>query len=230
VVAEAPGADPGKLRGAAEHTFPDGSRAVVGPGVGDWVALGELPAHVDGAFRAAEDEKFFEHRGFDEAAIARSFEVDLREGRFARGGSTISQQLVKNEWLTMRRTLDRKVQEAVLTWRLESVLPKRVILERYLNEIELGPGVFGVGAAARWWFGKPAKELKVREAALLAAMTAEPKTMSARIAAAGGVDRETDERVETVLRQMRRAGVIDRDELDRAKDERIELRREALKR
>jgi hypothetical protein len=229
VTSEAPAADPHALTGAAEHVFPDGTHAVVGPGVGDWAALGDLPGHVDGAFRAAEDARFFDHHGFDTAQIARSLEVDLREGRFARGGSTISQQLVKNEWLSMRRTLDRKVQEAVLTWRLESVLPKRVILERYLNEIELGPaGVFGVGAAARWWFGKAAKDLDAKESAILAALTAEPKTMSARVAAAGGLDRESDERVATVLRAMRRAGVIDKDELDRARDERLAFRREAL--
>ncbi|HTJ43976.1 MAG TPA: biosynthetic peptidoglycan transglycosylase [Kofleriaceae bacterium] len=229
VVAEAPKADPHALAGSAEHEFPDGSRAVVGPGVGDWVALGDLPSHVDGAFRAAEDARFFDHHGFDVQQIARSLEVDLREGRFARGGSTISQQLVKNEWLSQRRTLDRKVQEAVLTWRLESVLAKRQIFERYLNEIELGPHVFGVGAAARWWFGKPAGKLDVKEAAFLAALTAEPKSMSARVIAAGGVDRESDDRIGSVLRSMRREGLIDKDELERAKDERLEFRREALR-
>ena len=209
VIADPPAADPRALAGAAEHVFPDGHRAMVGPGIGDWVDLADLPAHVRGAFVAAEDARFWDHRGFDLEQIARSLEVDLREHRFARGGSTISQQLVKNAFLDQRRTLTRKLQEAVLTWRLEAVLDKRTILGRYLNVIELGPGVFGVGAAARHWFGKPAEELGVREAAFLAALTPAPRTMSARIARHHGLDPETTERVAVTLRAMRRAGVID---------------------
>jgi len=209
VLADAPAADPSRLAGAAEHVFPDGHRAMVGPGIGDWVDLAALPAHVRGAFVAAEDARFWDHPGFDLDQIARSLEVDLREHRFARGGSTISQQLVKNAFLDQRRTLTRKLQEAVLTWRLEAVLDKRTILARYLNVIELGPGVFGVGAAARHWFGKSAEQLDVHEAAFLAALTPAPRTMSARLARHRGLDPETAERVAVTLRAMRRAGVID---------------------
>jgi hypothetical protein len=209
VIADAPAADPRTLAGPAEHTFPDGHRAMIGPGIGDWVELDQLPAHVRGAFVAAEDARFWEHRGFDLDQIARSLEVDLREHRFARGGSTISQQLVKNAFLDQRRTLTRKLQEAVLTWRTEATLDKRTILGRYLNVIELGPGVFGIGAAARHWFGKPAEKLSVREAAFLAALTPAPRTMSARLARHHGLDPETAERVAVTLRAMRRAGVIE---------------------
>lgn len=209
VVADPPAADPRALAGAAPHTFPGGERAVVGPGLGAWVELATLPAHVRGAWVAAEDARFWDHRGFDLDQIEKSLEVDLRERRFARGGSTISQQLVKNAFLDHRRTLLRKLHEAVLTWRLEAVLDKRTILARYLNVIELGPGVFGVGAAAHHWFGKAARDLTVRETAFLAAITPAPRSASARLVRHRGLDAETAERVAVILRAMRRAGVID---------------------
>ncbi|MCA9673680.1 MAG: transglycosylase domain-containing protein, partial [Myxococcales bacterium] len=227
-LADPPEADVVALAGVADHGFPDGSRAPVGPGVGDWTSMISLPGHVDGAFVAAEDARFFVHHGFDVTQIARSLEIDLREGRFARGGSTISQQLVKNAFLSQRRTLDRKLQEAVLTWRLEQALSKRQILERYLNVVELGPGVYGVAAAARHWFGKPPQDLTVVEAAFLAAITPEPRSASRRIAAAGGLDPDTAQRVTTVLRHMQRAGVIsDRQRAD-ARVERLSFRADAL--
>jgi membrane peptidoglycan carboxypeptidase len=230
VLGDPPEADVRALAGVADHTFPDGSRAPVGPGVGDWIALTALPGHVDGAFVVAEDARFHQHDGFDLVQVARSLEVDLREGRFARGGSTISQQLVKNAFLTSRRTLDRKLQEVVLTWRLESALSKRQILERYLNVIELGPGVFGIAAAARHWFGKSASSLSIAEAALLAAMTPEPRSMSRRIKAAGGLDPQSAERLATVLRHMLRAGLISEGERARAGREVLQFRGDALTR
>jgi membrane peptidoglycan carboxypeptidase len=208
VTADPAAIDPRRLATASPHTFPDGREAVIGPGAGDWVDPSELPAHVRGAFVAAEDARFWDHRGFDAVQIARSLEIDLREGRMARGGSTITQQLVKNAFLHQRRTLARKLQEAVITWRVEAVLDKRTILARYLNIVELGPGVYGVAAAAEHWFGKPAAELGVREAAFLAALTPAPSTMTRRIRAAGGLDPATAERVEVTLRAMRRSGVI----------------------
>jgi monofunctional biosynthetic peptidoglycan transglycosylase len=152
--------------------------------------------------------RFYDHGGFDLAEIARSLEVDLREQRFARGGSTISQQLVKNAFLSQRRSFDRKLQEAVLAWRLEARLDKRQILERYLNVIELGPRVFGLGAAARYWFDVPARALTIRQAAFLAALTAQPGSMSRRVRQAGALDPESADRVTLVLRAMRAAGAL----------------------
>mgnify|MGYP000154963875 CR=1 FL=1 len=105
--------------------------------------------------------------------------------------------------------LARKLEEAVLTWRLEAVLPKTTILERYLNVIELGPGVYGLAAAARHWFGCAPAQLSVRQAAFLAALTPAPRTISARLAAGHKLDPDTAQRIEVVLRAMRRAGVID---------------------
>jgi Transglycosylase len=229
VLAEPALADVTTLMGPREHTFPDGSRAAIGPGVGSWLELRQLPAHVDGAFVAAEDARFFDHPGFDLAQIGRSLEIDLREGRLARGGSTISQQLIKNAFLDGKRSLARKLSEAVLTWRLEARLGKRDILERYLNIIELGPSIYGLPAAAQHWFGVAPAQLTVRQAAFLAALTPEPTTMTRRILAAGGLDRASATRVETVLRAMKRQGLFDQAALELARRADLGLRAAALR-
>jgi Transglycosylase len=237
VTAEPPRADVTQLLGVHEHVFPDGSRAAVGAGLGagsgtgagTWLELRGLPGHVAGAFVAAEDARFFGHRGFDVGQIARSLEIDLREGRLARGGSTISQQLIKNAFLDGKRSMARKLNEAILTWRLEARLDKRDILERYLNIIELGPSIYGLAAAAQHWFGVAPRQLGVRQAAFLAALTPEPTTMTRRIVSAGGLDRASAARVETVLRAMKRQGLIAPAELEQARRAELDFRREALK-
>jgi hypothetical protein len=216
-VAEPPAADVARLAGTVDQVFPDGSRARIGKGEPGWAPLAQLPRHVAGAFVAAEDTRFFDHAGFDLDQIARSLEIDLREHRLVRGGSTISQQLVKNAFLSQRRSFDRKLQEAILTWRLEARLDKRQILERYLNLIELGPHVHGITAAARHWFGATPRELSVRQAAFLAALTSEPTSMSRRVRRAGGLDPDSAARVDVVLRAMHLAGAIDAAELDAAR-------------
>ncbi|MGE0548207.1 MAG: transglycosylase domain-containing protein [Kofleriaceae bacterium] len=229
VIAEPPGADVTALTGTFEHQHADGTRARLGPGEPGWFDDDALSPRVRGAFVAAEDGRFYTHDGFDLEQIARSLEIDLREHRLARGGSTISQQLIKNTFLNHRRTLDRKVQEAILTWRLEAKLGKRKILERYLNIIELGPHVFGIGAAARFWFDATPKQLSNRQLAFLAAMTSEPQSMTRRVRRAGGLDAESAERVATVLRAMRRDGVIDDAAYDRARTAEIGFTKAALK-
>ncbi|HEY5951085.1 MAG TPA: transglycosylase domain-containing protein, partial [Kofleriaceae bacterium] len=150
--------------------------------------------------------------------------------RLARGGSTISQQLVKNELLTHRRSLDRKIQEALLTWRLEARLTKKQILERYLNIIELGPKVTGIVEAAHYWFDESSHDLSIRQAAFLAALTSEPQSMSRRVRHAGGLDSDSAERVDTVLRAMRRDGVITKEELETARDKPLKFAATALRR
>ena len=215
--AEPPAADVTRLAAPGDQVFRDGSHARIGKGEPGWTALAQMPAHVSGAFVSAEDARFHAHAGFDLAQIARSLEIDLREHRLARGGSTISQQLVKNAFLSQRRSFDRKLQEAILTWRLEARLDKTQILERYLNLIELGPRVFGVTAAARHWFDAAPHELSIRQAAFLAALTSEPSSMGRRVRGAGGLDPESAARVDVVLRAMRRDGVIDAARLDSAR-------------
>ena len=214
--AEPPAADVALLTGPADQQLLGGSHARIGKGEPGWVTLRQIPSHLAGAFISAEDARFFDHAGFDLTQIAHSLEIDLRERRLIRGGSTISQQLVKNAFLSQRRSFDRKLQEAILTWRLEARLTKPQILERYLNIIELGPRVFGVAAAARYWFATSPRGLSVRQAAFLAALTSEPTAMSRRVRRAGGLDADSAARVDVVLHAMRRDGVISAEQLDDA--------------
>ena len=228
-LAEPPAADVTVLTRASELQFADGSRAVVGPDEPGYVELEHVPSRITGAFVSAEDGRFWDHAGFDLQQIARSLEINLREGRLARGGSTISQQLIKNAFLTQRRTLDRKLQEAILTWRLESRLTKRQILERYLNIIELGPHVFGLRAAARYWFDESPRELSTRQAAFLAALTSEPTSMARRVRRAGMLDPDSADRVGTILRAMKRDGAISTEQYDTAKQQGLGFAAAALR-
>ena len=227
--AEPPAADVTRLTAIADQVFTDGSHARIGRGQPGWAMLHQLPSHVPSAFVSAEDARFYDHAGFDLTQIARSLEIDLRERRLARGGSTISQQLVKNAFLSQRRSFDRKLQEAILTWRLESRLTKPQILERYLNVIELGPRIYGVTAAARYWFDASPRELSIRQAAFLAALTSEPSSMSRRVRRAGGLDPESATRVDVVLYAMRRDGVLDASQLESARAAGLRFTPAALK-
>lgn len=138
-----------------------------------WIPLERISPHMATAVLAAEDSRFYEHRGFDLEQIQAAWERRERRGHL-RGASTITQQTVKNLYLTPRRSFLRKVREAVLTVWMELWLPKRRILELYLNIVELGPGIFGVEAAARTYFDQPAARLTPSQAALLAATLPAP--------------------------------------------------------
>ena len=126
----------------------------------------------------AEDDKFYQHEGFDFEAIQKAMEKDLKEGKFKAGGSTISQQLAKNLFLSPSKNPIRKLKEAILTWRLERALPKKRIMELYLNVVEWGEGIFGIEAAARNYYGKPAGALGPEESARLAAVLPNPRKYS----------------------------------------------------
>ncbi len=134
----------------------------------------EIPRHVQVAFVAAEDGKFYEHEGFDFVAILRAALANLREGGIAQGASTITQQTVKSLLLSSEKTYERKLKEIVLSWRLEQQLTKDEILYLYLNQIYFGNGAYGVGQAARSYFDKDVKDLSVSEAALLAGLPQRP--------------------------------------------------------
>ena len=140
-----------------------------------WVSYERMSVHLKRAIVAAEDAKFVEHEGFDWDGIQKAIEKNERRGRIVAGGSTITQQLAKNLFLTPARSWLRKGQEAVITLMLEALLPKRRILEIYLNVIELGNGVFGAEAASRAYFGVPAASLAPAQAARLAAMAPNPR-------------------------------------------------------
>ena len=140
-----------------------------------WVPYERISNNVKRAMIAAEDAKFVDHEGFDWDGIQRALEKNERRGRIVAGGSTITQQLAKNLFLTPTRSYLRKGQEAVITLMLEALLPKRRIFEIYLNVIELGSGVFGVEAASRHYFSTSAASLSPAQAARLAAMAPNPR-------------------------------------------------------
>ena len=140
-----------------------------------WVTYARMSAHLKRGVIAAEDSKFVEHNGFDWNGIETAFEKNMKKGKIVAGGSTISQQLAKNLFLSGHRTPWRKAQEVVITFMLEKLMSKRRILEIYLNVIEWGDGVFGAEAAARHYFHANARVVGPAEAARLAAMIPNPR-------------------------------------------------------
>ena len=143
--------------------------------VQEWVQLNEVAPAVINAIVVAEDGRFWSHSGFDWFEFKESLLKNITQGRAARGASTITQQLVKNLYLSPSKNPLRKIREWVLTWRMERNLTKERILELYLNVIELGNGVYGVQAASREYFGKNVSELTRDEAARLAAIIPNPR-------------------------------------------------------
>jgi len=192
---------------------------VVGPGNPGFVPLAELPEHVVRAVTASEDAGFFAHHGFDFTELGIAFAAGAERGQVVRGGSTITQQLAKNLYLGREKTLARKVREATVTVALEACLPKGRLLEIYLNIVEWGPGVFGIGPAARHWFGKDARELTPKEAAFLASVIPNPLRYHAM--RARGVSANWEDHVNQLLLKMTEQGALTDDDLLRALDEPI---------
>lgn len=177
---------------------------------GDTVTLAELPAHVPKALIAAEDQRFYRHFGVDPIALMRAIYRNVRAGRVVSGGSTLTQQLAKNLFLTPDRTLARKAHELVLALALEAKFTKDQILALYLNRVYFGAGTYGIDAAARRYFGKPATELDLGEAAMLAGLVQAPSRLAPTTNFEGASDR-----ARLVLNAMAREGYISRDERDR---------------
>ncbi len=148
---------------------------VVGPRNPRWAPYGAIPSAMKKAVVAAEDGNFYAHEGVDYEAMREAIVVDIQRGKFVRGGSTITQQLAKNLYLTREKTIVRKIKEIILAKRIDDTISKRRILELYLNVVELGPMVYGVGHAADYYFGKPPSALTVRECAFLASMLPGPR-------------------------------------------------------
>lgn len=140
-----------------------------------WVPYGQISKHLKRAIIAAEDAKFVDHEGFDWDGIQKAMEKNQKKGRFVAGGSTISQQLAKNLFLTPSKSYFRKAEEAVITLMLENLWSKERIFEVYLNVIEWGNGVFGAEAAARHYYNVPAAQLGPEQAARLAGMVPNPR-------------------------------------------------------
>lgn len=169
----------------------------------EWVPLKEIPPDLINAVVVAEDGTFWRHGGFDWYELKESIVRNLSSGRAVRGASTISQQLVKNLYLSPSKNPVRKIREWVLTWWLERNLVKARILELYLNVVELGDGVYGVGAASRIYFGKPVSELSREEAVRLAAIIPRPRHFRPNDFASRYVSR----RAELILQRMAARGM-----------------------
>ena len=179
--------------------------ARLGAAVGDPVAVDRLPPWLPAAVIATEDRRFYRHPGLDPRGIVRAALSNLRAGGVREGGSTLTQQLAKNLFLTHERHFKRKVQELLLAIWLEHHLSKDEILALYLNRVYFGAGAYGVDAAARRYFGKPATEVSLAEAALLAGLLKAPSRYAPTVNP-GGARR----RAAAVLKDMVEAGFIDR--------------------
>lgn len=141
-----------------------------------WVPLRAISPYLIKAVLIGEDDKFWSHEGFDYEAMQKALEKDIKAKKFKLGGSTISQQLAKNLYLSPSKNPLRKIREAIITWRMERALSKKRILELYLNVAEWGDrGIFGIEAAARKYYGKPAADLGPEEAARLASVLPNPR-------------------------------------------------------
>ena len=176
-----------------------------------WVSLADIPDFVQKAFVAAEDRRFFQHHGVDERGIIRAFIGNLADPGRPQGGSTITQQVVKNLLVGEDVTYERKIREMIVASRLENTLSKSEILELYLNTAYLGRGSWGVEMAARSYFGKPAKNLTLAEGAMLAGLLKGPNYFNP--------DRHPDrakERLAYVLGRMQEDGVISAEQKDSA--------------
>lgn len=148
---------------------------IVGPRNPWWTPSADIPSEMEWAVIVAEDANFYRHEGIDVKAIKNAIKYDLEKKSFARGASTITQQTAKNLFLTREKTVTRKIEEIYLAKRMEQELTKGRILELYLNIVELGPMVYGIGHGAHYYFNKPASALSPRECAFLAAMLPGPQ-------------------------------------------------------
>ncbi len=177
-----------------------------------WVSLRDIPVHVQNAFIAAEDRRFYEHKGIDERGLVRAMVSNLARPGRPQGGSTITQQVVKNLLVGDDVTYERKMREIIVASRLERTLTKAEILELYLNSIYLGRGAWGIELAARNYFGKPASALTLQEGAMLAGLPKGPTYYSP--------DRHPDraqERLAYVVSRMQEDGVAGATAIDSAK-------------
>ena len=177
---------------------------VVGPDNPRWSPLERIPTEMKWAVIVAEDAHFYQHEGIDVKALKEAITYDLEKKRFARGASTITQQTAKNLFLSRDKTITRKIEEMYLAKRLEQELTKGRIIELYLNIVELGPMVYGIGHGARYYFDKPVSAMTPRECAFLAAMLPGPQKVYNPYRHLDRVLRRSD----TILGLLRKNGVL----------------------
>lgn len=182
-----------------------------------WVPLGAVSPYLVKAVLIGEDDKFWQHEGFDYEAMQKAIEKDIKAKKFKLGGSTISQQLAKNLYLSPSKNPVRKLREAIITWRMERSISKKRILELYLNMAEWGDrGVFGIEAASRHYYGKPASALGPEEAARLASVLPNPRKFNPL-----GEQRYVVHRSRLIYNIMVRRGIVvpEYDEVERDNSE-----------
>nr|WP_255216677.1 biosynthetic peptidoglycan transglycosylase [Pseudenhygromyxa sp. WMMC2535] len=220
-----PGVDLDGLRGVYHHDFVTGAgrveRRTLAPGDEDFVSLREVP-NLELAFVILEDARFWEHDGFDREQLERAFWFNVLEGRVRRGASTISQQTARSLWLGIDRSITRKLAEALIAAELEREVDKRRILEVYLNIIELGPEIHGVAEAARYHFGKDARELELHEALHLASLAPAPVAYSRRFAD-GDIDQQWRAHLRHQVHRLRIRHLITRERANSTNAARLEL-------
>ncbi len=170
---------------------------------GIYLPLGRIPLPMQKAIIATEDQSFYTNLGISFEGIARSVTVDLLEGRFVEGGSTITQELARDIFLTPQKSLARKMREVILAFLITRTFSKAKILELYLNEVYFGQGAYGVEAAAKTYFGKEARALSLPQAALLAGLPQAPSSLDPFRDPAAAKRRQ-----EEVLTSMRRVGYL----------------------
>ena len=185
---------------------------IVGPKNRYWTPSGRIPAEMKWAVIVAEDANFYSHEGFDVKAIKNAIKYDLEKKSLKRGASTITQQTAKNLFLSREKTITRKLKEIYLAWRMERELTKGRIIEFYLNVVELGPMVYGIGHGAQYYFGKPASALTPRECAFLAAMLPGPRVAYNPYRSLGKVLKRSD----MILGLLRKKGVLSEGEYQAA--------------
>ena len=176
------------------------------------VTLSKIPKELQNAFVALEDNRFYQHSGVDPRAILRAVWINVAAGGVAEGGSTITQQLAKNAFLTQDRTWKRKVQEVIIAFQIEKQYTKNEILELYLNQIYFGAGAYGVQAAAQTYFGKNVEQLNLAESAMLAGLPKSPNYYSPFNSMKAARERQA-----TVLDQMVKYGYIDQATAEKTK-------------
>jgi len=184
----------------------------------DPVPIDSIPSYLKSALIATEDRKFYTHSGLDLKGIARALIKDILAGEFVEGASTITQQLAKTLFLTPRKTMVRKIKEAILAFQLERRYTKDEILELYLNQVYFGSGAYGVKSAAKMFFNKSVRDLSLAECALIAGMPKSPSRFSPLINEDLALKRRN-----IVLRQMRANGIISANDYNQALAEEIKI-------
>ena len=186
----------------------------VGPSNPDFAALEQISPYLRNAVLVSEDGDFFWHKGFNENAFRKSIATNFKEKKFKRGGSTISMQLVKNVFLTRKKTIARKLEEALIVWLIENnrITSKERMYEVYLNVIEWGPGVYGATEASRYYFNKKANELSLSESIFLAMIVPRPKYFYWQFDEDGKLKSHTEGYFKLIANHLLRREIITEDE------------------